>query len=118
MWVSKLGSPIHQGRRHVLWKWRNYFACTSSGAKKYGQIFRYKPSPNEGLAGEENDPGILELFIESQDLELLKACDNLTVAPWEMWLSVRMMVGAAPLSGLRLKEKCIRLPTWTWIVKS
>ena len=24
----------------------------------------------------------MELFIESQDLELLKACDNLTVAPW------------------------------------
>ena len=59
-----------------------YFACTNGGTKKYGQIFRYKPSPNEGLAGEENDLGILELFIESQDLELLKACDNLTVAPW------------------------------------
>ena len=59
-----------------------YFACTNGGAKKYGQIFRYKPSPSEGLAGEENDPGTLELFIESQDLELLKACDNLTVAPW------------------------------------
>ena len=59
-----------------------YFACTNGGAKKYGQIFRYKPSPSEGLAGEHSEPGTLELFIESQDLELLKACDNLTVAPW------------------------------------
>lgn len=59
-----------------------YFACTNGGAKKYGQIFRYKPSASEGLVGENSDPGTLELFIESQELELLKACDNLTVAPW------------------------------------
>jgi len=59
-----------------------YFACTNGGAKKFGQIFRYRPSPVEGMEGESNRPGKLELFIESHDLELMKACDNLTVAPW------------------------------------
>lgn len=59
-----------------------YFACTNGGAKKLGQIFRYRPSFSEGMTGESSAPGKLELFIESYDLELLKACDNLTVAPW------------------------------------
>ena len=59
-----------------------YFACTNGGAKKLGQIFRYRPSFSEGMAGESSVPGKLELFIESYDLEILKACDNLTVAPW------------------------------------
>lgn len=59
-----------------------YFACTNGGPKKLGQIFRYRPSAFEGMSGESENPGKLELFIESQDLELLKACDNLTVAPW------------------------------------
>ena len=59
-----------------------YFACTNGGPKKLGQIFRYRPSTFEGMSKESTKPGKLELFIESQDLELLKACDNLTVAPW------------------------------------
>ncbi|MBT7867120.1 MAG: DUF839 domain-containing protein, partial [Opitutales bacterium] len=59
-----------------------YFACTNGGAKKFGQIFRYRPSFNEGTPTEADAPGKLELFIESYDLELLKACDNLTIAPW------------------------------------
>ncbi len=59
-----------------------YFACTNGGPKKFGQIFRYRPSAFEGMDGETSAPGKLELFIESQDLELLKACDNLTIAPW------------------------------------
>ncbi len=59
-----------------------YFACTNGGAKQFGQIFRYKPSEFEGLDQEPQAPGTLELFIESDQLELLKACDNLSVAPW------------------------------------
>ena len=59
-----------------------YFACTNGGPKKFGQVFRYRPSAFEGMSQESANPGKLELFIESQDLELLKACDNLTVAPW------------------------------------
>ena len=87
-----------------------YFACTNGGAKKYGQIFRYKPSPTEGLAGEENDQGTLELFIESQDLELLKACDNLTVAPWGDIVICEDDGEVALLSASLLMEKCTRSP--------
>ncbi len=59
-----------------------YFACTNGGSKKLGQIFRYKPSEYEGMSSEAKQPGELELFIESHDSELLKSCDNLTIAPW------------------------------------
>ncbi|MCB9769705.1 MAG: DUF839 domain-containing protein [Candidatus Omnitrophica bacterium] len=59
-----------------------YFACTSGGQKKLGQIFRYVPSPVEGTPEEENQPGKLELFIEPNDGKLVTNCDNLTVSPW------------------------------------
>jgi secreted PhoX family phosphatase len=59
-----------------------YFACTNGGKRSNGQVFRYKPSPSEGTSGETTEPGTLELFIESDNKDLLKSCDNLTVAPW------------------------------------
>jgi secreted PhoX family phosphatase len=59
-----------------------YFACTSGGRKKWGQVFRYVPSPMEGTALEKEQPGTLELFLEPNNRELLQNCDNLTVAPW------------------------------------
>ena len=59
-----------------------FFACTNGGERKKGQIWRYTPSSLEGTSGEENDPGILELFIESKSSDLLENADNLTVAPW------------------------------------
>ncbi len=59
-----------------------YFACTNGGPKKLGQVFRYKPSSEEGTAGELNNPGVVELFAESEDKGILNMCDNLTIAPW------------------------------------
>ncbi|MCP3929406.1 MAG: DUF839 domain-containing protein [Bacteroidetes bacterium] len=59
-----------------------YFTCTSGGPKKLGQIFRYIPSPYEGTEKENEQPGLLELFFESNDTRLAQWCDNLTVAPW------------------------------------
>ena len=59
-----------------------YFACTSGGVIKKGQIFRYTFSPAEGTAAETREPGQLELFVEPNDKHLLENCDNLTVAPW------------------------------------
>lgn len=49
-----------------------YFACTSGGAKKLGQIFRLRP----GSRGDR-----LQLFFESSDPAQLHYGDNLTVAP-------------------------------------
>jgi secreted PhoX family phosphatase len=58
-----------------------FFACTNGGPLRQGQIFRYFPSPNEGHSSERAQPGQLELFVESTNPDLLRNCDNLTVAP-------------------------------------
>lgn len=59
-----------------------YFAMTNGGAAKLGQIFRYRASPYEGTAREDEQPATLELFSEPNDSALLSNCDNVTVAPW------------------------------------
>ncbi len=59
-----------------------YFACTSGGAAQKGQVWRYVPGSKEGAEDEQTDPGVLELFIEPNDRDLVENCDNLTVAPW------------------------------------
>lgn len=59
-----------------------YFACTSGGKNKSGQVFRYIPGAGESTADENKQPGQLELFAEPNDKTILKSCDNLTVSPW------------------------------------
>ena len=59
-----------------------YFACTSGGSLKKGQIFRYRPSPHEATADEHKAPGTLELFIEPNDGDLVDNADTLTVSPF------------------------------------
>ena len=59
-----------------------YFACTSGGKNKTGQVFKYQPSQFEGTPEESTNPGKLTLFAEPNDREILKYCDNLTVSPW------------------------------------
>jgi len=59
-----------------------WFTCTSGGPERAGQIWRYRPSPVEGQAGEAEQPGTLELFLESDDRSLMENCDNMCVAPW------------------------------------
>jgi uncharacterized protein len=71
-------------RGEGMWYGKNeiYFACTNGGHLQNGQVFRYVPGPREGKSDEKKSPGKLELFAESPDKEILKNCDNLTVAPW------------------------------------
>ncbi len=71
-------------RGEGMWRGEDgvYFACTSGGKKEIGQIWRYIPSTFEGTGEEVNESGILELFIEPNDSELIKNADNLTIAPW------------------------------------
>ena len=59
-----------------------FFCCANGGANLFGHVFRYLPSPYEGTAREQFDPGKLELFIESDDRGLLNKSDNCVVAPW------------------------------------
>ena len=69
------GEGMWYGKKEI------YFACTNGGHISSGQVFRYVPGKHEGKAKEKSG-GKLELFAESQDKEILKSCDNLTVAPW------------------------------------
>lgn len=69
------GEGIHFGAGEL------YFCCTSGGAAKLGQIFRYRPSPQEGQPGERERPGVLENFVESTSPAMFNFGDNLTVAP-------------------------------------
>ncbi len=71
-------------RGEGMWYGENeiYFACTNGGPNKYGQIFRYKISPDEGNENSGSTPATLELFAESTDKQVLHMCDNLTIAPW------------------------------------
>ena len=48
-----------------------YFTCTSGGKNKLGQIWKID-TMNETL----------ELMFESQNSNTMKACDNITIAPW------------------------------------
>ncbi len=59
-----------------------YFCCTSGGPKRLGQVWRYRPSADEGGTNESGDPGRLDLFVESTDSARLKNCDNVAVTPW------------------------------------
>lgn len=70
------GEGMWYGKKEI------FFACTNGGHHSNGQVFRYFPSTSEGKPEENRAPGKLELFAESEDKEILKHCDNLTVAPW------------------------------------
>ncbi len=84
----------------------HYFACTTGGYEQVGQIWRYTPSPHEGTAGEDEKPGILELFIEPNDAGLLDKADNVTVSPWgdlivcEDGKDAQYLVGVTPRGKL------------------
>jgi hypothetical protein len=58
-----------------------YFTCTSGGAVRGGQVFRYVPALDEGHSGEGDAPGRIELFYESTDLAYFNLGDNLCVMP-------------------------------------
>lgn len=59
-----------------------FFCCTDGGPERIGQIWRYRPSPLEGQAGETDQPGELTLLVQTTDERVLEKCDNITVAPW------------------------------------
>lgn len=71
-------------RGEGMWYGNNevYFACTNGGHAQQGQVFRYVPAAGEKQGNAGSEGGMLELFAEPNDKEILRACDNLTVAPW------------------------------------
>jgi secreted PhoX family phosphatase len=69
------GEGIHWGENEL------YFCCTNGGLAQLGQIMQYRPSPYEGTAKEQQNPGQLQLFVESEDKSFYNLGDNLTVMP-------------------------------------
>lgn len=71
-------------RGEGIWFGENefYFACTSGGKLKNGQIFKYQVSTFEGTSLETNNPAKLSLFVQADNSDLMSYCDNLTIAPW------------------------------------
>lgn len=61
---------------------RVYFACTNGGMARFGQLWRYLPSVHEGTEREQDDGGVLELFLEPNDSKVIANADNLSVTPW------------------------------------
>lgn len=70
------GEGIHFGQGEM------FFTCTAGGVAKHGQIMRYAPSRHEGQPGEAEEPGRIQLFLESTNERIFDYGDNLTVAPW------------------------------------
>jgi len=52
-----------------------YFACTSGGEAKIGQIFKYIPNEN-------NQSGTIELVFEATDKSIMEKPDNITLNQW------------------------------------
>ena len=83
-----------------------YWTCTNGGPNQQGQVFRYRPSSQEGASGEESEPGQLEIFSQPDNSKILQHADNLTVAPWgdviicEDGGPVNYLVGITPLGKL------------------
>ena len=86
-----------------------YWACTTGGVKQYGQIWKYRPSPLEGQAGEEQSPGELQLLVESNDNRILQNADNLTVAPWGDLVVCEDSAQRDHLVGITPSGECYRL---------
>ena len=67
----------------VFWgKDELYFCASTGGRGKLGQVMRYVPSRFEGQAGEGDEPGRLQLFVEPTNTTILNNADNVAVAPW------------------------------------
>lgn len=79
-----LAGAARFARGEGMWFGRGqvFFACTTGGVARKGQIWAYKPSPFEGSGREKESPGTLELLVEPNNSSIVENADNLTVAPW------------------------------------
>lgn len=71
------GEGVHWGDNEL------YFCCTSGGEKNLGQVMRYQPSTFEGKLEENDAPGKLQLFFESDDANTMNYGDNIVVTPFD-----------------------------------
>lgn len=70
------GEGMWWGRQSV------FFAATTGGKNRKGQLWRYVPSSIEGQPDEDRSPGRVELYLEPNNHDLVENCDNVTISPW------------------------------------
>ncbi len=60
-----------------------FFACTTGGRAKAGQLWRYRPAPPEieGTTRARAQPAELELFLQPDNPSVLENADNITQSP-------------------------------------
>lgn len=93
-WFAR-GEGIYFGQGEL------YFACTIGGPNRKGQIMRYRPSAHEGQAGEKDEPGRLQLFVEPTDSKVMDMADNIAVSPWGHLFVCEDKVGEGAVNYLR-----------------
>lgn len=59
-----------------------YFGCTSGGARRLGQVWRYTPDRAEDQDPDRRAGGLLELVAEPNDSKVLENPDQFATAPW------------------------------------
>jgi secreted PhoX family phosphatase len=77
------------------------FTCTIGGPARLGQVFAYQPSPYEGEANEQDEPGQLTLVAEATRESILRNADNITFAPWGDLVVCEDTSGHCGLVGIR-----------------
>ncbi len=80
--IGKGAASFTRGEGMWFGRGEVFFCCTDGGPQRIGQIWRYRPSPDEGTPQEVSAPGELTLLVESASSQVLEKCDNITVAPW------------------------------------
>ena len=88
---AKMGAAIF-ARGEGMWYDDNmvYFTCTKGGSKKLGQIWKINTSNNT-----------LEMIFESKNSDVMKMCDNMTIAPWGDVIICEDGKGADRIIGLK-----------------
>ncbi len=79
-----------------------FITATIGGADRLGQVFNYRPSPDEGTPAEVSNPGRLALLAESSSDSLLRHADNLTMSPWGDLIVCEDTAGHCGLVGMQM----------------
>ena len=89
--AAQKGAAIF-ARPEGMWYDNNfiYFTCTTGGPKKIGQIWKINISEQT-----------LEMIFESYNSDIMKKCDNMTIAPWGDVIICEDGKGKDRLIGLR-----------------
>lgn len=80
---QQAGAAVFSRGEGIVWSRDGiYIVCTDGGPARRGQVWRYRPSKQEGTDAEIVSPGTLSLFIEPNDRSIVDMPDNCTIAPW------------------------------------